>query len=131
MLDITWHDSVLHCTELPCKSVQVQLLLEPLFASCPLGPENLMSSTRHYTLPALVTLNTAQVLYNLISQILEFHRLDEIEVPHQVFLTMQFTSLHVLVITCNTELSFWMLQSDSALTSSSCFPAKISHCWSG
>ena len=39
-----------------------------------------------------------QILYNLISHVLEFNRLDEIGVPHQVFLTMQFTSLHFLMI---------------------------------
>ena len=42
--------------------------------------------------------------HNLISQVLEFNRLNEIGVPLQVILTMQFTSLHVLVMFYNTDL---------------------------
>ena len=42
--------------------------------------------------------------HNLISQVLEFNRLNEIGVPLQIILTMQFTSLHVLVMFYNTDL---------------------------
>ena len=52
----------------------------------------------------MALLVTVQILYNLISHVLEFNRLNEIGVPLQVILTMQFTSLHVLVMFCNTDL---------------------------
>ena len=38
------------------------------------------------------------------------------------------TLLHLLTLFCNTFLPYWMLQSDSVFSSSSCFPAKINHC---
>ena len=47
---------------------------------------------------------TVQILYNLISHVLEFNRLNEIGVPHKVILTIQFISLHVLVMFYNTDL---------------------------
>ena len=52
----------------------------------------------------MALLATVQILYNLISHVLEFNRLNEIGVPLQVILTIQFTSLHVLVIFYNTDL---------------------------
>ena len=45
-----------------------------------------------------------QVLYNLVSHVLKFNRLNEIGVPLQVVLTIQSTSLHVLVMFYNTDL---------------------------
>ena len=51
-------------------------------------------------------LATVQALRSLTRQVLELHRLDEIGVPYQVFLSTQFTSLGVsfggVVASCTT-----------------------------
>ena len=70
-------------------------------------------------------LAAVQALCSLTSQVLELYRLDEIVVLYQV--SCPRNSLDVL----QHSLAFWMLQSDSVFPSSSCFPAKINHCWSG
>ena len=43
----------------------------------------------------MARLATVQALRSLTRQVLELHRLDEIGVPYQVFLSTQFTSLGV------------------------------------
>ena len=46
-----------------------------------------------------------QVLCVLTHHVLELHRLDEIYVPIQVFLSTQFTTLYFLVMSCISTLS--------------------------
>ena len=45
---------------------------------------------------------TVQALYSMTNQVHELHRLDEIGVPHQVFLSTQSTLLYVVMVSCNT-----------------------------
>ena len=45
-------------------------------------------------------LATVQALRSLTIQVLELHRLDEIGVPYQVYLSTQFTSLYFLLMSC-------------------------------
>ena len=55
-----------------------------------------------------------QALCSLTNQVLELCHIDEIIALRRDVLQY--------------SLAFWMLQSDSVLSSSSCFPAKINHC---
>ena len=49
-------------------------------------------------------LATVQALCSLTNQVHELHRLCEIGVPRQVFLSTQFTSLYFVMMSCNSEL---------------------------
>ena len=56
-----------------------------------------MSSSRF-----VARLATVQAQCSLTHQFHELHRLDEIGVPHHVFLSTQFTSLYFVMMSCNT-----------------------------
>ena len=56
---------------------------------------------RERELPRFVArLTTVQALRSLIIQVLELHRLGEIGVPYQVYLSTPFTSLYFLLMSC-------------------------------
>ena len=57
----------------------------------------------------VLRLATVQALCNLARVVLELHRLDEICVPIEVSLSMQFTTLHFLMTSFNTDLPSWRL----------------------
>ena len=53
---------------------------------------------------SVARLATVQTVCSLTNQVHELHRLDGISVSHQVNLSMQFTSLYFVMMSCNSEL---------------------------